>query len=165
LKGVKQNGTFSVNIASIELVKETDYCGIVSCRETDKVADCKFNVFYGKLATAPLISECPVNLECRVLHILNLGSHEMVIGQIEEVHVTDSCLTDGKPDVTKIKPFLWAMGQKDQYMEFGKSIGVSHDIGKQIKMPVKMGEKVKVTKTRPSTGLGAVASNLSLITK
>jgi hypothetical protein len=57
------------------------------------------------------------------------------------------------------------MGQKDQYMEFGKSIGVSHDIGKQIKMPVKMGEKVKVTKTRPSTGLGAVASNLSLITK
>jgi hypothetical protein len=89
----------------------------------------------------------------------------MVIGQIEEVHVTDSCLTDGKPDVTKIKPFLWAMGQKDQYMEFGKSIGVSHDIGKQIKMPVKMGEKVKVTKTRPSTGLGAVASNLSLITK
>ena len=63
-KGVKQNGTFSVNIPSVELVKETDYCGIVSGRETDKVADCKFNIFYGKLATAPLISECPVNLEC-----------------------------------------------------------------------------------------------------
>jgi hypothetical protein len=66
----------------------------------------------------------------------------MVIGQIEEVHVTDSCLTDGKPDLTKIKPFLWAMGQKDQYMEFGKSIGVSHDIGKQMKN--------KITKAAPS---------------
>jgi flavin reductase (DIM6/NTAB) family NADH-FMN oxidoreductase RutF len=106
LKGVKQNGTFSVNIPSVKLVKETDYCGIVSGREKDKVAACKFNIFYGKLATAPLITECPVNLECRVMHSLNLGSHEMVIGQIEEVHVTDSCLTNGKPDVTKIKPFL-----------------------------------------------------------
>ena len=140
LKGVKQNGTFSVNIPSVELVKETDYCGIVSGKDTDKVANCKFNIFYGKLTTAPLITECPVNLECRVLHILNLGSHEMVIGQIEEVHVTDICLTDGKPDVTKIKPFLWAMGQKDQYMEFGKSIGVSHDIGKQIKMSENKGK-------------------------
>jgi hypothetical protein len=64
----------------------------------------------------------------------------MVIGQIEEVHVTDSCLTDGKPDVTKIKPFLWAIGKKDQYMEFGKSIGVSHDIGKQIKMSENKGK-------------------------
>jgi hypothetical protein len=69
----------------------------------------------------------------------------MVIGQIEEVHVTDSCLTDGKPDLTKIKPFLWAMGQKDQYMEFGRSIGMSHSIGKQIKTSE---NKSKVVKTR-----------------
>jgi hypothetical protein len=67
----------------------------------------------------------------------------MVIGQIEEVHVTDSCLTNGKPDVTKIKPFLWAMDSKDQYMEFGKSIGVSHDIGKQIKTSSDRGKKTK----------------------
>jgi len=147
LKGVKQNGTFSVNIPSVDLVKETDYCGIVSGRDTDKVANCKFNIFYGKLTTAPWISEGPINLECRVLHILNLGSHEMVIGQIEEVHVTDSCLTDGEPDVTKIKPFLWAISQKEQYMEFGKSIGMSFSIGKQIKMSADRGKKDKVIKT------------------
>jgi hypothetical protein len=69
----------------------------------------------------------------------------MVIGQIEEVHVTDSCLTNGKPDVTKIKPFLWAMGQKDQYMEFGKSVGMSHSIGKRTKTSEKMS---KVARTR-----------------
>jgi flavin reductase (DIM6/NTAB) family NADH-FMN oxidoreductase RutF len=133
LKGVKQNGTFSVNIPSVELVKETDYCGLISGRKTDKVADCKFNIFYGKLASAPLISECPVNLECLVLHILNLGSHEMVVGQIEEVHATDSCLTDGEPDVTKIKPFLWVTRPTNEYWEFGKPIGAAFSIGKQVK--------------------------------
>ncbi len=133
LKGVKQNGTFSVNIPSVDLVRETDYCGIVSGRDTDKVADCKFNIFYGKLTNAPLITECPVNLECRVLHILNLGSHEMVVGQIEEVYATDSCLTDGEPDVQKIKPFLWAARPANQYMEFGKPVGEAFSIGKQLK--------------------------------
>jgi len=133
LKGVKQTGTFSVNIPSVDLVKEADYCGLVSGRETDKVADCKFNVFYGKLTNAPLINECPVNLECRVLHTLNLGSHEMVVGQIEEVHVTESCLTDGKPDVKKIKPFLWVIHPTNEYWEFGNSIGGAFSIGRQVK--------------------------------
>ena len=133
LKGVKQNGTFSVNIPSVELVKETDYCGLVSGRETDKIADSKFNIFYGKLTNAPLISECPVNLECQALHILNLGSHEMVVGQIEEVHASDSCLTDGELDVAKIKPFLWVIHPTNQYWEFGKPIGRAFSIGKQLK--------------------------------
>jgi len=133
LKGVKQNGTFSVNIPSVDLVKETDYCGLVSGRDTDKVADCKFEIFYGKLNSAPLIKECPLNLECNALHILNLGSHEMVVGQIEEVHATDSCLTDGEPDVNKIKPFLWVTRPTNQYCEFGKPVGEAFSIGKQIK--------------------------------
>jgi flavin reductase (DIM6/NTAB) family NADH-FMN oxidoreductase RutF len=133
LKGIKQNGTFSVNIPSVELVKETDYCGIVSGKETDKVADCKFNVFYGKLTNAPLIDECPINIECRVLHILNLGSHEMVVGQIEEIYATSQCLTDGEPDVTKIRPFLWVFSPTNQYWTFGKPIAEAFSVGKQIK--------------------------------
>lgn len=132
LKGVKQNGTFSVNIPPTELVKETDYCGLVSGRDTDKVADCKFNISYGKLENTPLISECPINLECRTLHILNLGSHEMVVGQIEEVYATDSCLTDGEPDVNKIKPFLWVIHPTNEYRAFGKPIGKAHHIGREI---------------------------------
>ncbi|MFC2063032.1 flavin reductase family protein [Chloroflexota bacterium] len=133
LKGVKRNGTFSVNIPSVDLVKETDYCGIVSGRKTNKVTDCKFTIFYGKLASAPLITECPINLECQALHILNLGSHEMVVGQIEEIYATESCLTNGEPDVTKIKPFLWVAHPTNQYMEFGKSIGEAFSIGNQLK--------------------------------
>ncbi|MFC1942472.1 flavin reductase family protein [Chloroflexota bacterium] len=132
LKGVKQNGTFSVNIPSSEMVKETDYCGLVSGKDIDKVAGCNFKLFYGKLPNTPLIEECPINLECRVIHILNLGSHEMVVGQIEEVHATESCLTNGEPDVEKIQPFLWVARPANQYRTFGKYIGDAFSIGRQI---------------------------------
>ena len=121
LVGIKENNTFSVNVPSVDMVKETDYCGIVSGAKSDKVADCNFNVFYGKLKTVPMIDQCSVNLECKVVQILNLGSHELVIGQVEESYVSESYLTDGAPDVNKMKPMLWVMGS--EYREFGKRIG------------------------------------------
>ncbi|MFC1909535.1 flavin reductase family protein, partial [Chloroflexota bacterium] len=96
------------------------------------VASCSFKLFYGKLMNAPLIDECPINLECRVIHILNLGSHEMVVGQIEEVHATESCLTNGEPDVEKIQPFLWVTRPANQYRTFGKRIGDAFNIGRQL---------------------------------
>jgi flavin reductase (DIM6/NTAB) family NADH-FMN oxidoreductase RutF len=133
LKGIKQNGTFSVNIPSVALMKEVDYCGLVSGRNANKAADCKFSVFYGKLSSAPMVSQCPVNLECSTVHILNLGSHELVVGQIEEVHITDSCLTNGEPDVDKIKPFLWVTAPANQYCVLGSPIGEAFSVGKQLK--------------------------------
>jgi len=96
LKGIRQNMTFSVNIPSVDQVKETDYCGLVSGLMSDKATDCNFTVFFGSIQSAPLIEQCPVNHVCEVLHILNLGSHVMVIGKIVETHLTESCLTDGK---------------------------------------------------------------------
>jgi flavin reductase (DIM6/NTAB) family NADH-FMN oxidoreductase RutF len=77
-EGVKQNGVFSVNIRPVDLVEETDYCGIVSGTEADKAADCKFKVYSGKLTGAPLTPNAG-QPECRVMHILNLGTHEMVV--------------------------------------------------------------------------------------
>ena len=133
LKGVKQNGTYSVNIPSVKMVKETDYCGLVSGKDTDKVANCNFKLFCGKITNTPLIDECPINLECRAMHILNLGSHEMVVGQIEEVYATESCLTNGEPDVEKIQPFIWVTHPDNQYRAFGKHIGDAFKIGRQLK--------------------------------
>jgi len=132
-RGIKENGTFSVNVPSAEQVKETDYCGIVSGSKEDKTAVCGFNVFYGKLATAPLIEQCPVNLECRVVHVLNLGSHAFVIGQIEEVHVSRDCLTDGHPDANKIDPLVFCMGEPKVYRALGKVAGPAFEIGKELK--------------------------------
>jgi flavin reductase (DIM6/NTAB) family NADH-FMN oxidoreductase RutF len=130
LLGIRENDTFSLNIPSVSMVKETDYCGIVSGVNTDKVADCKFELFYGKLKTAPMIDQCPVNLECTVIQMLNLGSHTLVIGQVKETYVTESCITGGNPDVEKIRPMLWVMGSGREYRGFGKPIGTGFSIGK-----------------------------------
>ena len=60
--------------AERELAKETDYCGIVSGNtKADKVKDCNFAIFYGKLKNVPLIEQCPVNLECKAVHLLLLA--------------------------------------------------------------------------------------------
>ena len=101
LKGIYQNLTFSVNIPSVDQVKEADYCGIISGSKVDKVKVCGFKLFYGSLQTAPLIEQCPINLECKVVHILNLGTHAFVIGEVKGATISDDCLTDGKPDVKK----------------------------------------------------------------
>jgi len=133
LKGIRQNMTFSVNVPSVDLVTESDYCGIVSGATTDKAADCHFEVFYGKLGNAPLIGQCPVNLECTVVHILNLGSHALVVGRIEESHVSEECLTDGKPDVLKIRPFIFTASPARDYYAFGEIVGKAFEVGKGLK--------------------------------
>ena len=133
LKGIKQNMTFSVNVPSTDLVKETDYCGIISGAKVNKAEVCRFKIFYGKLNNAPLIEQCPVNLECRVVHILDLGSHSLVIGRVEETHISDSCLTDGKPDVNKIKPLIYTTEPASHYQALGEVVAKAFSIGKELK--------------------------------
>lgn len=130
LKGIRRNLTFSVNVPSRELVRETDYCGLISGAKTDKVKDCRFKVFYGKTAGAPLIEQCPINLECEVLHILNMGSHALVIGKVVETHVSEDCLTEGKPDITKVKPFAFV---PPNYYAIGEAFADAFSIGREIK--------------------------------
>ena len=133
-RGIGQNSTFSVNVPSIDLVREADYCGITSGSKVNKVEVCHFNVFYGKLDNAPLIEQCPVNLECKVMHILDLPSHSLVVGRIEETHVSESCLTDGKPDIDKIKPlaYIGAPLPDRQYQSLGEVIAKAHSIGLEL---------------------------------
>jgi len=132
-RGIRQNLTFSVNLPSTDMVRETDYCGIISGAKADKVEACQFKVFYGKLDNAPLIEQCPINLECKVMHILDLGSHSLIIGRIEETHISESCLTDGKPDVSTIKPLIYTTAPARQYQAFGEVIAKAFSIGEELK--------------------------------
>ncbi len=132
-KGIRQNLTFSVNVPSTDIVKETDYCGLTSGSKANKVEVCQFKVFYGKLDNAPLIEQSPINLECKVVHILDLGSHSLIVGKIEETHVSESCLTDKKPDVNKIKPLIYIPAPATQYRALGEVIAKAFSIGKNSK--------------------------------
>lgn len=131
--GIRENLTFSVNIPSTDMMKETDYCGITSGRNVNKVEACGFQVFYGKLGNAPLIEQCPVNLECAVVQILGLGSHTLIVGRIDGIHVTESCLTDGKPDIDKIKPLSYGTDLSHQYRSMGNVLAQAFSIGKELK--------------------------------
>jgi len=131
LKGI-QNKEFSVNIPSADIVKEVDYCGMVSGLKVDKVEVCKFNIFYGMLKNAPLIEQCPVNLACKVEHILELGTHHLIIGRVMETHISGNCLTDGKPDIRKINPIIFTMASPAEYFTIGKSLGKGYTIGKDL---------------------------------
>ena len=133
-QGIRQNMALSVNVPSTDLLKETDYCGITSGSKINKIKDCQFKVFYGKLKNAPLIEQCPVNLECKVVHTLDLVSHILFIGRIEETHVSDNCLTDGNPDVNKIKPLIYCITSPvRQYHSFGEVIGETRSISQELR--------------------------------
>jgi flavin reductase (DIM6/NTAB) family NADH-FMN oxidoreductase RutF len=133
LKGIRQTGVFSVNVPSADLIKETDYCGIVSGETEDKAAVCRFEVFYGTLKTAPMVGPCPVNLECKLLHSLHLGTHALLVGQIEEVHVSEECLSGGEPDVLKINPLIYCTGDDKAYYAFGERLADAFRVGLEIK--------------------------------
>ncbi|MDD4859201.1 MAG: flavin reductase family protein [Dehalococcoidales bacterium] len=131
--GIKHSRVFSVNIPSAALVKETDYCGSASGKTVDKVEICKFKIFYGTLTDAPLIEQCPVNMECKVEQVIDLGSHGLVIGEILETHVSEDCLTDGKPDIEKIKPFAYIGRPVEHYRAMGESLGKAFSIGQSLR--------------------------------
>jgi flavin reductase (DIM6/NTAB) family NADH-FMN oxidoreductase RutF len=130
LKGIRQNMTFSVNIPSEDYIKETDYCGLVSGSMSDKAVDCNFKVFYGSIATVPLIEQCPVNHVCEVLQILSLGSHVLVVGKIVETYYSEECMTDGKLDIVKARPFFFSF--RGGYYSLGKPAGKAFNAGSVI---------------------------------
>lgn len=132
--GIEQNKTFSINIPSADLVKEADYCGVISGSKADKVEACQFSIFYGKPGSAPMIEQCPINLECRVVHFAELGSHFLYVGQIEEVHVSSECLTDGKIDLDKVKPLAFLAEPSRQYHTMGPLQGKAFSIGLELKV-------------------------------
>jgi flavin reductase (DIM6/NTAB) family NADH-FMN oxidoreductase RutF len=128
--GIKENKTFSINIPSAKLVKEVDYCGLVSGKTTDKAA--LFQTFYGKLKTAPMIAECSVNMECELLQTVDFPSHDIFIGKVADTFTDESVLTNGSVDLEKLQPILFTMSNQSYY-GIGKKIGKAWNIGKNLK--------------------------------
>jgi len=130
-EGIRENETFSINIPSKDLIKETDYCGLVSGRETDKSEI--FNVFYGKTGSAPMIEECPMSLECKLVEIYEMQSNELIIGEIVESYLGNKYIKDDAPDIEKIDPLFLTMPDNN-YWTLGENAGKAWDVGKKLKL-------------------------------
>jgi flavin reductase (DIM6/NTAB) family NADH-FMN oxidoreductase RutF len=129
-QGIRENGTFSVNIPSEDLVVETDCAGLFSGKKYDKSG--LFKIFYGELKTAPMIEQCPVCMECNLHDVYEAPTHENFIGAIVETYVEESVLTDGVLDLAKVKPLLFDMNTR-QYWSLGTPIAKCWEVGKQLK--------------------------------
>jgi flavin reductase (DIM6/NTAB) family NADH-FMN oxidoreductase RutF len=127
--GIKENQTFSVNLPSVAMVKETDYCGLVSGKDANKAA--LFETFYGKLKTAPMIRQCPLNMECRLIQTVDFPRHDIFIGEVVETHCDEEFLTDGLPDFAKIQPLLFVMSDRSYY-RLGDRFAKAWSVGKEL---------------------------------
>ncbi len=118
---IKQQMEFTVNIPTSRIVTQTDVCGTVSGRSHDKFKETGLCAEPASVIKAPLIKECPVNLECKVKDIVSLGTHDMFIAEIVSVHVDESVMSaSGKADQSKVKPFSYNWGE---YWSLGEKIG------------------------------------------
>ena len=108
--GIKENKTFSVNIPSTAMVKETDYCGLVSGRHVSKSE--VFESFYGVVKTAPMITKCPINMECRLIQTVDFPKHDIFIGEVVATYCDEEYLTDGVVDFSKVDPILFVMNDR-----------------------------------------------------
>ena len=105
---IKERGEFVVNIPNHELLSTVDYCGRVSRHRTsDKFAETGLTPAPASQVASPLIAECPVNIECRVTHSLELGSHTLFVGQILAVRVDEELLDErGFIDYGQTQPLV-----------------------------------------------------------
>ena len=124
-KGIKQDKFFSINIPSVNLVERTDYCGLVSGAIVDKSRI--FETFSPGGCTAPMIKECPVNIECKVIKEFSLFDMEVFIGEIVETYISEGCITDGVPDLKKINPIIYSIDET--YWGIGEYIGKAFSVG------------------------------------
>ena len=129
-EGIFENRAFSVNIPGKSMVGLTDYCGLVSGRKVDKSK--LFKVFYKELPGAPMITECPLNMECSLINSIDLPSNYLFIGEIAGAYCGEEFMTDGNPDIKKIDPFVLTMPD-NSYWGVGEFIAKAWNVGKELK--------------------------------
>ncbi len=129
--GIKENRTFSVNIPSAEMVRVTDYCGLASGSDVDKSR--LFRVFYGGLETAPMIQECPLNMECRMVQTLDFRMDEAFVGEIVQTYCDEDFLANGLPDVRKMDVMAFSL-HDNHYWRLGEKLGKAWSMGKNFKL-------------------------------
>ena len=118
---IKETGEFVINLTTEKLAYATDYCGVRSGREVDKFKEMKLTPLESKFVSAPGIAESPVNIECKVKQIVELGSHHMFIADVLGVSVEKTYLNqDQKLELNRCMPMVYSHGE---YYGLGKKLG------------------------------------------
>ncbi len=118
---IRATGEFVVNMPTVDLLDAVDLCGRLSGGDLDKFAAAGLTPAEAAEVRAPLVAECPVNLECRVTETTIIGSHTLFIGEVVAVHIDDAVRgPDGFIDYDKADAIVymgneyWSLGERLQ---------------------------------------------------
>lgn len=118
---IKESKEFVVNLVSKDLTYATDYCGVRSGRDVDKFNEMKLTPLPSQHINTPGIMESPVNIECRVVDIIPLGSHDMFLAEVVGVTVDEKYMDEkGKFNLNNSGLVTYSHGE---YFEIGKKLG------------------------------------------
>lgn len=125
---IKQTGEFVVNLTNKQLVRAVDFCGVKSGREVDKITKMGFNLEECESVNVPMIKECPICLECKVKSVTPLGTHDLFLAQVLNIHVEEELIDkSGKIHFEKAGLIAYSHGEyfsleKKSLGKFGYSI-------------------------------------------
>ncbi len=132
---IKENKDFTVNIATVEIMDETDFCGITSGRNTDKFEISGLTKIPSSYIQSPIIKECPINFECKLVEANIVGRTNHFIGEILETHVDTEKIEDannkGSISIEAINPLIYFSGVRE-YRKLGDKAGDAYKTGKKL---------------------------------
>lgn len=118
---LKENKEFVINLVSKEICRAADFCGVRSGRDLDKFEAAGLTREKASTVNVPLVKESPVNIECKVTQVLELGSHDMFLAKVTAVQVDESLLDEkGKLDLNKAHLVAYSHGE---YQTFDNILG------------------------------------------
>jgi flavin reductase (DIM6/NTAB) family NADH-FMN oxidoreductase RutF len=128
---IKERQAYTISIASEVHVKEVDYFGMASGRDTDKFAATGLTAVKSDLVDAPYVQEFPLILECKVIHTIEIGLHTQFIGRIMDVKADQAVLGEkDAPDLLKLKPIVFGPETR-AYHGVGAYLGKAFSIGRK----------------------------------
>lgn len=127
-ESLEKNREFSISLPGQDLLERVDYCGLVSARKTGK--ETVFKTFTNELKFAPMVAECPLCMECKLVKTVDLPSNKFYIGEIVATYANPDILTDGKPDLGKMRGMILTMPD-NRYWSIEKNIGNAWQDGRK----------------------------------
>ena len=129
LKSILERKEFALGFPTIDQVAETDYIGMASGYDVDKIEKVGFTTTKAKKVNAQIINEMKVSIECKVMNIVEVGSHTQITGEIVNIQADEEVIGEkGKVDLKLLNPIVYDDVLYDYY-QVGDKIADAFNVG------------------------------------
>ena len=133
LAAMLQSGAFVLGFPSVDQARETDYLGVESGYNAAKLANVGYTVSDAETVHAPIVNEFLLSLECEVVHMVTIGSHMQVTGEVKRIIAEESILNDrGKIELEKLEPLIYDEEQV-RYLSIGDKVADAFKPGSELR--------------------------------